>query len=126
MKFHFSRSSHRRCSMKNVVLENFAKSIGKHLCQSLFFNKVAGLWPVITWKHKMCSKVTTKNSKLQQKKCSAIAIIYDFHNFTEQNLIILVSLVLTLTCVRVWDIWDKVFKNKPSKICGREPLKNLN
>ena len=72
--------------MKNVVLENFAKSIRKHLCQSLFFNKVAGLWPVITWKHKMYSKVTTKNSKLQQKKCSAIAIIYDFHNFTEQNL----------------------------------------
>ena len=22
-------------------------------------------------------------------------------------------------------IWDKVFKNGPSKICGREPLKNL-
>ena len=25
------------------VLRNFAKSTGKHLCQSLFFNKVAGL-----------------------------------------------------------------------------------
>ena len=23
------------------------------------------------------------------------------------------------------DIWDKVFKNEPSKICGRQPLKNL-
>ena len=22
-------------------------------------------------------------------------------------------------------IWDKVFKNGPSKICGRQPLKNL-
>ena len=22
------------------------------------------------------------------------------------------------------DIWDKVFKNRPSKICGREPLKS--
>ena len=22
-------------------------------------------------------------------------------------------------------IWDKVFKNKQSKICGRQPLKNL-
>ena len=21
--------------------------------------------------------------------------------------------------------WDKVFKNRPSKICGRQPLKNL-
>ena len=23
------------------------------------------------------------------------------------------------------DIWDKVFKNGPSEICGRQPLKNL-
>ena len=22
-------------------------------------------------------------------------------------------------------IWDKVFKNGPSKICGRQPLKNF-
>ena len=37
------RSSHRRCSIKIGVLKNFAKFTGKHLCQSLFFNKVAGL-----------------------------------------------------------------------------------
>ena len=28
---------------KKSVLENFTKFTGKHLCQSLFFNKVAGL-----------------------------------------------------------------------------------
>ena len=28
------------------VLRNFAKFTGKHLCQSLYFNKVAGLRPV--------------------------------------------------------------------------------
>ena len=58
LKFHFSsrysgsgkqfrvftcRSSHQRCSVKIGVLRNFAKVTGKHLCQSLFFNKVAGL-----------------------------------------------------------------------------------
>ena len=37
-----NRSSHQMCSMKKGVLKNFAKFIGKHLCQSLFFNKVAG------------------------------------------------------------------------------------
>ena len=37
------RSSHHRCSVKKGVLRNFAKFAGKHLCQSLFFNKVAGL-----------------------------------------------------------------------------------
>ena len=31
-----------RCSVKKGVLRNFAKFTGKHLCQSLFFNKVAG------------------------------------------------------------------------------------
>ena len=33
------RSSHRRCSLKKGVLKNFAKVTGKHLWQSLFFNK---------------------------------------------------------------------------------------
>ena len=40
-----SRSSHWRCSVKKGVLRNFAKFTGKHLSQSLFFNKVAGLRP---------------------------------------------------------------------------------
>ena len=34
---------------KKGVLRNFAKFTGKHLCQSLFFNKVAGLRPVFMW-----------------------------------------------------------------------------
>ena len=33
------RSSHRRCSVKRGVLRNVAKFTGKHLYQSLFFNK---------------------------------------------------------------------------------------
>ena len=33
--------------MKEGVLSNFAKFTGKHLCQSLFFNKVAGLRPLV-------------------------------------------------------------------------------
>ena len=37
-----TRSSHQRCSLKKGVLRNFTKFTGKHLCQSLFFNKVAG------------------------------------------------------------------------------------
>ena len=36
------RSSHRRCSVKKGVLRNFAKFTEKHLCQSPFFNEVAG------------------------------------------------------------------------------------
>ena len=31
--------------------------------------------------------------------------------------------LFTLTYIHI--IWDKLFKNGPSKICGRQPLKNL-
>ena len=34
------RSSHQRCSVKKVVLRNFPKFTGKHLCQSLFLIKL--------------------------------------------------------------------------------------
>ena len=37
------RSSHRRSSVRKGVLLDFTKFTGKHLCQSFFFNKVAGL-----------------------------------------------------------------------------------
>ena len=37
-----SRSSRPEALCKKSVLKNLAKFIGKHLCQSLFFNKVAG------------------------------------------------------------------------------------
>ena len=42
--FYCSEAVVRRCYIyKKVVLRNFAKFTGKRLCQSLFFNKVAGL-----------------------------------------------------------------------------------
>ena len=40
-----SRSSCPEVFCKKGVLTNFAKFTGKHLCQRLFFNKVAGLRP---------------------------------------------------------------------------------
>ena len=41
--FSKTRSSPPEVFCKKDVLRNFAKSTVKHLCQSLFFNKVAGL-----------------------------------------------------------------------------------
>ena len=37
------RNSRPNVFSKKVILKNFAKFTRKHLCQSLFFNKVAGL-----------------------------------------------------------------------------------
>ena len=38
----FKEAVVQRCSLRKGVLGNFTKFIGKHLCQCLFFNKVAG------------------------------------------------------------------------------------
>ena len=47
-----------RCRRREVFCKkgfhrNFAKLAGKHLCQSLFFNKVAGLRPVTLFKKRL-------------------------------------------------------------------------
>ena len=39
------KSSHQRCTIKKGVPRNFTKFTGNHLCQSLFFNKVADFRP---------------------------------------------------------------------------------
>ena len=46
--FPSARSSYWRCSVRIGVRRNFAKFSGKHLWQSLFFNKVAG-WGDCFW-----------------------------------------------------------------------------
>ena len=52
-KINTSRSSHQRCSMHESVLKNFTKSTGKHLCKSLFYNKVAALRPATLFKKRL-------------------------------------------------------------------------
>ena len=42
--------------MKKVVLRNVTKFTGKHLCQSLFFNKIAGLRPATLFKKRLWHK----------------------------------------------------------------------
>ena len=48
-----SRSSHRKCNVRNGLLRNIVKFIGKHLCQSLIFNKVVGLRPATLLKKRL-------------------------------------------------------------------------
>ena len=47
------RSSRLEVFCRNGVVKNFAKFTGKHLCQSLFFNKVAGLRPATLLKKRL-------------------------------------------------------------------------
>ena len=47
------RSSRPEVFCKKCILRNFAKFTGKYLCQSLFFNKVAGLMPATLLKKRL-------------------------------------------------------------------------
>ena len=62
MVFHTSRSSHQRYSVKKGTLRNFVKFTGKHLCQRLFFNKVAGLRPATLLKKSLWHRCFPVNS----------------------------------------------------------------
>ena len=57
------RSSHQRCSIEKSALKNFAKFTGKYLCQSLFFNKVAGLKPATFLKERLWHRYFPVNFK---------------------------------------------------------------
>ena len=48
-----TRSSHQRCSIRKGVLRNFATFTGKHLCQVLFYNKVACPEPATLLKERL-------------------------------------------------------------------------
>ena len=56
------RSSHQRCFVRKGALKNFAKFTGKHLCQNLFFNKVAGLRPETLLKKRLWHRCFPVNS----------------------------------------------------------------
>ena len=47
------RSIHGRCSVRKGVLRNLARFTGKHLCHSLFLNKVGGLRPATLLKKRL-------------------------------------------------------------------------
>ena len=46
----FLKNSRSEVFRKKGILKNFAKFTGKHQCQSLFSNKVAGLRPATLFK----------------------------------------------------------------------------
>ena len=47
--------------MKKGVLRNFAELTGKHLCQSLVFDKVAGLSPTTFLKKRLWHRCSPRN-----------------------------------------------------------------
>ena len=57
----FSEAVVRRCFVRKSVLRNFSKFTWKHLCQSLFFSKVAGLGPATLLKKRFWHRCFSLN-----------------------------------------------------------------
>ena len=67
------RSRRTEVICKKGVLRNFAKFRGKHLCQSLFLNKVAGLRPATLLKKKTLAHVfSCEFCEVSKNTCSYI------------------------------------------------------
>ena len=99
------------------VITNFTKCTGKHLCQSLFFNKVAGqAWLV----HNMPLKAQKLNqgatemfiSKFENKEslCNAVSEIYKNGDTKKSKFQLSVLTTFTRCIFKIqWSIYDTVF-----------------
>ena len=89
LNFTQNRSSHQRCSIKEGVVRNFAEFTEKHLWQSFYFNKVAGLrlhltcFPVNFAKFLIAPFLQNMSGRLLLTKC----VLYWKMIFTTYSLI---------------------------------------
>ena len=66
---------------KKAALKNFGKSTGKHLCQSLFFNKVAGDACNFIKKETLAQVFSSKSAKfLRTPSHDCLNYTKEFHN----------------------------------------------
>ena len=98
--FLLCRSSHQRSSIKKGVLRNFTKFTGKHLCQSLFFNKVAGLRPATSLKKRLWRRCFPVNWNTSGRLLLAL-MNYVFHSSSEIRIIYVLSFLSMGPCIEV-------------------------
>ena len=113
------RNSHQRCSVRKSVIRSFAKFTGKHLCQSLFFNKVAGLRPANLFKKRL-TQVFSRNLCAAASTLISVTL-HDFHGIAVITLLLVPSPLSTPT------FYHRLFKNLlflflknlfPSRMCA--------
>ena len=106
------------------VLEKFAKFSGKHLCQSLFLNKVAGLRPAISLKKDSDAGKKKRLCFIKKRLCFPVNFVRFLRTslFSEDLRWLLLGWLLNYSDDSVS---EKAFKNGTSKIYGRQSLKKL-
>ena len=99
-----NKSSPLEVSCKKGVLKNFVKFTGKHVCRSLFFNKVAGIKPAVT---------------LLKKRLRHWRFPVNFANFLRTPFSVehLWWLLLSVVMSRSFIFWEKsLFSNRKLKL----------
>ena len=105
--------------MKKGVLRNFGKFTGKHLCQSLFFNKVADLRPATLLKKRLWHTCFPANfakflrTQFLQNTSGRLLLYYPNKSLLAYNFIKKDS----GTCVFLW-----IFQNVSERLFYRTPL----
>ena len=107
--FRADKSSHRRWSVRKCVRRNFAKFTGKHLYQSLFFNKVTGL-RVTASKPSQTSKMDILAKIINDWKH-----LYNWYFTTSVNILcnIFAKIPLKMQLLRVAVICDLLINMRP-------------
>ena len=108
------RSSHQMYSIIKGVLRNFAKFTGKHLCQSLFFNKVVVLSPVSLLKKRLWQRCFPVNfvkflrTHFLQKTSRRLLLF--IHFFAISSVEVIKRFVFEKVCFCFWEYNE--FKTK--------------
>ena len=105
------RHSHQRCSIKKSYLKNFTKFTGKHLCQSLLFNKVAGLGPATLLKRDAGTGVFKNNCFIEHLQmtlsASTLAQLAKLSQW-KKNLLDQILLIWKLNYVILKNWWSRL------------------
>ena len=97
-KWNIYRSSHQRCSVRKGIFRDFAKFTVKYLCQSLFFNKVAGR-PATLLKKRLWYRGFPVNCKKFPRRT--------FSQNTSERLLLYIVHIYWFTLISTWNIgWD--------------------
>ena len=107
------RSSHRRCSIKKCILENFAKFTGKRFCRSLFLrttilqNISERLLPYLTKQLRKTGKTKVQTSCCC---CSCCLLVLTFWKIAKNYLsfcFFTASLCSCFSNFSDWDAWNR-------------------
>ena len=119
----YYRNNHQRCSVRRGVLRSFTKFTRTHLCQSLFFNKVAGL-PV---PESLCLRSAILIKKRLWLRCFSVNFAKFLRTFFYRNLrwLLLMLRKRCCICLKKFEQWYRKYSEWQNMLYKIEMKKYL-